>query len=101
MKGIDLLEVKQWYPLSYFKIENSFFSLNADTLINTWSALLVLLLVTLVARWSLTKKQSIGRYLTLAFFRNFIDLCTQAMGTFSFKHTLFITTVFVFISLCN
>lgn len=101
MKGIDLLEVKQWRPLSYFHIENSFFTINGDTLINTWCVLAALLIITLIARWYLTKKQSIGRYLTLSFIRNFIDLCTQAIGHFSLKHTVFITTVFVFITLCN
>lgn len=101
MKGINLFDVKQWQPLSYFNIENSFFTLNSETIINTWIALFVLLVGCLIAYRYMTHKQSLVRYAVLSFVRNFVDLCSQAIGYFSFTHTVFITTIFLFITLCN
>jgi len=101
MKGMDLFEVKQWRPLSYFNVEHSFFALNTETIINTWIALAVLLTGCVIAYRFIPRKQSLVRYAVLSFVRNFIDLCTQAIGTFSLHHTIFITSIFLFITLCN
>lgn len=101
MKDVGLLNIKQWHPLSYFGLEHPFFAIDADTVINTWIVLFVLILLILVARIMLTRRLSIGRYITLAYARSFIDLCSQSFGFFSFDHTAFIISLFTFIILCN
>ena len=64
MKDIGLLNVKQWRPLSYFGLDNPFFSIDQDTVINTWIVLFALIILIIAARIALTKrKSSIGAIL--------------------------------------
>lgn len=101
MKNIELLHKTEWNPLSYFGIQNSLFSLNEKTIINTWIVLAVLVLLIFIARIAITRHSSVGRYVVLNFVRSFIDLCSQSFGFFSFGHTAFIVALFSFILLCN
>lgn len=98
---IGLLNGKQWRPLSYFGFDHSFFSINANTIIDTWVVLGVLLVLIIIARILLIKKSSTGRYIVLSYVRTLMDLCSQSFGYFSFKHTAFIIAIFTFIILCN
>jgi len=98
---IGLLNGKQWRPLSYLGIDHSFFSINSDTIINTWVVLGVLLILIILARILILKKSSSGRYIVLSYVRTFMDLCSQSFGYFSFAHTAFIIAIFTFIILCN
>ena len=70
-------------------------------MINTWIALSAIAFLIILARITLTKKSSIGRYVVLAYVRAFIDLCSQSFGYFSYKHTAFILSLFTFIITCN
>ena len=101
MKGIGLLNSKQWQPLSYFGFEHPFFSIDSETVINTWIVLLVLIVLIIAARSAIRYKSSIGRYIALSYVRSFIDLCSQSFGFYSFDHSAFIIALFTFIILCN
>ena len=98
---IGLLNGKQWQPLSYLGFNHPFFSVNSNTIINTWIVLGALILLIALARWSLNYKSSAGRYIVLSYIRSFVDLCSQSFGHFSFSHTAFIVSIFTFIILCN
>jgi F-type H+-transporting ATPase subunit a len=98
---IGLLNGKQWRPLSYFGFNHSFFSINSDTIINTWIVLGTILILIVLALWLLRYKSSTGRYVVLTYVRSFVDLCSQSFGYFSFGHTAFIVALFTFIILCN
>ncbi len=98
---IGLLNGKQWQPLSYLGFDHPFFSINSDTIINTWIVIGTIIALILVARWFLKFKSSSGRYIVLMYVRSFIDLCSQSFGYFSFAHTAFIIALFTFIILCN
>lgn len=101
MKTIGLSSIKQWRPLSAFGLNHPFFSLDVDTIINTWIVLAVLIILIIVARITLTKKSSVIRYITIQYVRTFVDLCSQSFGFFSFEHTAFIIALFTYILLCN
>lgn len=101
MKNIELLHTTEWNPLSYFGIHNSLFSLNENTIINTWIVLAVMALLIFIARIAITRKSNVGRYIVISYIRSFIDLCSQSFGFFSFGHTAFIIALFTFILLCN
>lgn len=101
MKNIELLHTTEWNPLSYFGIHNSLFSLNENTIINTWIVLAVLALLIFIARIAITRKSGVGRYIVISYIRSFVDLCSQSFGFFSFGHTAFIIALFTFILLCN
>ena len=101
MNGIGLLNVKQWRPFSYFGLEHPFFSIDQDTVINTWIVLAALIFLIVIARFAMKRKSSMGRYVALSYVRSFIDLCSQSFGYFAFNHTAFIVSLFTFIILCN
>lgn len=98
---IGLLNGKQWRPLSYLGFDHPFFSINSETIINTWIVIAAIILLIIVARWALRYKSSTGRYIVLTYIRSFIDLCSQSFGYFSFGHTAFIISLFTFIIFCN
>ena len=98
---IGLLNGKQWQPLSYLGFNNPFFSINSDTIINTWIVIAAIILLIVLSRWIMRYKSSTGRYVVLTYVRSFIDLCSQSFGYFSFAHTAFIISLFTFIIFCN
>lgn len=101
MDGAQFLQVHAWHPLRKFNINHAFFDINKDTIIYTWMALLLLLLLIAIARFFLYKKESLVRYVTLTFIQSFTTLTKQTLGYFSAQHFYFITSLFCFIVLCN
>lgn len=101
MKGLDLLEAEQWSLAPIFGFESPFLALNQSTIINTWAALLLIFIVVLPVGWFLKRKDSIVRFIILSFIQSFVDMTTQAIGSFSFTHFSFITALFCFIFVCN
>lgn len=101
MNEIDLVEANQWLIGPFFGIEHSFLRINKPTVIYTWITLIILALVLLVGRYLLTKKDSIGHFITISLVQFFIDLINQTLPTFSFNHFTFITTTFCFVLACN
>ncbi len=97
-----MLEAKHTFPLlSYFNITHSFFNVNITTLTGTWIALCLIVTSTIVLRFFLKKHSSVVRYATLEITRSFIDICTQSLGYFDYKHGSFLFTLFIFIFMCN
>jgi F-type H+-transporting ATPase subunit a len=101
MKEIGFLNDRQWHPFSYFGFKHPFFSIDKDTIINTWVVLLAILVLIILARMCMRYKSSIGRYISLGYVRSFTDLCSQSFGYFAYNHTAFIIALFTFIILCN
>lgn len=101
MKSLDLLEAEQWSLAPIFGFEHPLLSLNQSTIINTWAALILIFIVLLPVSWILKRKTSVARFIILSFIQSFVDMTTQALGTFSFNHFSFITALFCFIFVCN
>ncbi len=76
-------------------------SIHQETVIATWAVLIVIALVIVIARFALYKKSEVVHYIITSFVRYFIDLCTETMGFFNRAHFSFITSLFIFIFLCN
>lgn len=101
MKGTELLDIKPW-KLTWLGLDHPFFNLNSTTIINTWIILGIILLIALPTRWLIRKKESVTRYVITEFSALFLDMCEQTLGGyFSFGHFSFITSLFIFILLCN
>lgn len=101
MKGSELLDIKPW-QLSWLGLDNPFFYLNSTTLIHTWIILGFLLIALIIIRFFLLKKDSIIRYMATEFASSFLEMCEQTLGGyFTFGHFVFITSLFIFILLCN
>lgn len=101
MKGTELLDIKPW-SLSWLGLDHPFFTLNSTTVLHTWIILGFILLLLIPIRYFLTKKDSIMRYVIAEFATSFLEMCEQTLGTyFTFGHFVFITSLFIFILLCN
>lgn len=101
MNGIGLTEAEQWYIGPLFASQHSFFTINKSTVIYTWITLLVLVGILLFARYLLSKKDSMGRFIVIYCVQLFVDMVNQSMAVFSFNHFVFITTIFCFVFACN
>jgi F-type H+-transporting ATPase subunit a len=87
-------------PLGY---THPFLTLNVNTILNTWVVLGIIVLLGSYARSVIfsQKKTPLTFYTLLTSGEFFIDLCQQALGYVSYIHCMFITTLFIFILLCN
>lgn len=101
MEGLDLLHVELWHPFAYVGLHHPFFAVNADTIINTWILLGILLIAVLPVRWILRRQNSVLRFMILTGIQSFIVLVRQALGTFSFRHFCFVIALFIFIATAN
>jgi F-type H+-transporting ATPase subunit a len=92
----------QWslLPLGYV---HPFFTLNGTTLINTWIVLAIMALLGSYIRSIVFdyKKPPFIYHTLITCGEFFVDICRQALGYNSFFHCMFITTIFIFILLCN
>ncbi len=101
MKGFDLLGGEPWKPLARFGLTHPFFNLDYETIIHTWQILGISLVLLLAVNWLIKKKSGVVYFLATSFVNYFSNLCNQTLGSFSFKHFSFITTIFCFIFSSN
>ena len=102
MNSAHLLETTDhWSIGSWFGLEHPLLELNKATIINTWILLIIFLIILLPVKQLLKSPHSISRFIILSITNFFVDMCTQALGIFSFKHIAFITSLFCFILGCN
>lgn len=101
MSGFDLVDSDQWLLGPLFNSDHPFLRINKYVIIYTWLTLLIVAAVLFIGRYFLTKKESIGWWITLSAVQFFVDLTKQSLPTFSFRHFTFITTTFCFVFACN
>jgi F-type H+-transporting ATPase subunit a len=98
---IESFEQNQVNIGSWFGIESSFLTISLGTIFNTWFILLLLILILLLFRFSLERKKSTLAYILLSATESFMELISQTLGKFIYKHFAFITSLFIFILFCN
>lgn len=101
MGGSSFFHEDVWRPLARFGVTHHFFELNKETLINTWWALALLLLLALYCRYALQNPTSVAGRLVLSGLRSLMSLVTQSMGNFSARYYYFVGSLFLFIITCN
>lgn len=90
-----------WHPLAHLGIKHNAAALQAHTIIATWVVLAVLLVLIFIARFFLSQKDSLGAYAVKSLIKSFMNLIEQAAGMFIYRYYTFITSLFIFIILCN
>jgi len=90
-----------WSLLSRFGIAHPFFEVTISTVASTWAILGILFLLIFVFRSSLSHKESYLRFCVLTGIRMFMDMITQSLGHFSYRHFSFIASLFFFLLVCN
>lgn len=101
MEGLEFLEEKPWRPFTLLGFDSEFLTLNADTIINTWIVLLVIIILCILSHLLLKRHNRFAKYIILTAVEGLEDLTTQAFGRFIAQHFFFISSLFIFVLLCN
>ena len=90
-----------WHPLAPFGITHPAAAVSAPTVISTWVALAVIIALIIIARFFLSRKNSLGAYAVKMVIQSFMNLIEQSAGTFVYRYYTFISSLFIFIIICN
>lgn len=102
MNDFNFLGTKtQWTPLKGFGLTHSFFNATSSTIIATWAVFCALVITILLCRFFFQYKKGLVRFTIMVSIKAFMDLCTQTLGTFNYRHFSFVTALFIFILYCN
>jgi F-type H+-transporting ATPase subunit a len=100
MTGLDTPVLHQWSLAPLCGFAHPLLIINGETVLYTWFAIGLLLISALLFRLVL-KTHGRARFMALAIVSSLMDTTKQTLGTFSFNHFSFISTLFVFIALAN
>lgn len=102
MDGTDFLHIHTWKPFERLGLTHPFFTVNYDTVFNTWLVLGLITLMGVASTWCLKKKpKSLASFVIISFVRFFKDMTSQTLGAFHRTHFNFGTAVFVYLFFCN
>jgi len=101
MQSAEFISKTFWLPLAPFGFTHSFFNVDAEIITYTWITLGFLAILLVGARYALTKKNGIARYLVLTYVESFKQLSEQTFEGFYANHFYFISALFTFILLSN
>ena len=101
MNGLDLAHTEQWLLGPLFDSDHPFFAINKETVIYTWITLAIIAFLLLIARYLLSRKESLSHFAVISVVNFFVDLINQSLPKFAFGHFVFITTAFCFVLMCN
>lgn len=102
MDSFSALDAKpMWSPLSYYGITSSFASISQETIIATWVVLGIAIITVIILRYVALKQSGPLFWISHSFIKGFIDLSTQTLGVFHYRHFSFIISLFLFIFYCN
>ncbi len=100
--NLKILHHKEmWSLFKPLGLAHPFFNVTAETVIATGVVLGSIVLLTLFIRYFLPQKDSVVRFCALEATRALINLCTQTLETFSYKHFSFVASLFIFVFVCN
>ena len=103
---ISLFHTETAKPFARWGIENVFLEFDSLTIIYTWIALGIILLIALLGRWSLNYPRSRACMLTLTIIKSFKSLVEQSITPLPGKpmeerYYFFVGALFFFIFICN
>lgn len=98
MEGLGHAE-HEWNVGQLVGYDHPFLHVTESTVVYTWIALAVIAILIIAARIAFTTR--FGRYIVGTIINYFIDLIENALPSFSFQHCAFVTTLFVYITVCN
>jgi F-type H+-transporting ATPase subunit a len=101
MKNLELFSQEVWNPFYSYGLTNNFWNIRYHTVIFTWVVILFIIFLIFLSRLYLKKENSVGQYLILSFISSFKEQIKEGLGIFEYKHFAFITSLFIFIFLCN
>lgn len=88
-------------PFAQYGLHGPLFDFDKHTLIYTWIALGILLLLSLAGRWAIKRPTSLVGYATLRILKSFKALIEQSAHPFQAQYYYFITSLFCFVFVCS
>ena len=95
--ALELGQERIWHP---FGMTHPLTAIHVDTIVNTWVALGVIVLLIIMARIFL-RGNNLGNYFVKSIVKAFMQMVKQAAGKDVHKYYLFIASLFSFILICN
>lgn len=101
MEGLELFNGEHsWNPFEFLGFHSDLLKINIDTVFNTWIVLIFLTTFLLLCRFFMDKS-TVLTYMVHSFITSFMDLTIQSLGSFNYHHFVFVSSIFIFILLCN
>lgn len=88
-------------PFASYGFRGPLFDFDGETILFTWVALGVMLLLALLGRAALAHPTSLAGYITISIFKSFKSLIEQSSSVFKARYYFFITALFIFIFICS
>jgi len=88
-------------PVPAASTASAMLAIDMDIIIYTWIVLAILLVGLLGIRTILRGKNGLAQFAVTSSVNTLLDMVKQALPVFSFSHFCFISTIFIFIFLCN
>ena len=95
--SLDLFNYGSWKPFARFGAQGPFWTVHSHTIVATWIMIGAIAALIILIRLLLAAKNSYVRYLSFAYVQSFIDLTQQAIGSFVYRYTVMIATIFTFV----
>lgn len=101
MADIELFEQHTYNVGTAIGVHSALLEFNPTTIINTWVALLILLVLVLLGRCALKKPDSLVYHMVISFVEGFMRFSEQTLSFFAYNYFLIAFSFFIFILLCN
>lgn len=95
----DFVAIK---PFQAFGLQTPFWTVHIDTLVYTWIAMAIIMILSLVGRRAIMKGYGVS-LIALAYERVvtfFLDLCTESFGQKNYEYFYFVISLFLFTFTC-
>lgn len=99
---IPIFKYETIQPLKYFGLTSRFWDIHIETLIFTWIAMIMIIVIIVGTRLYMRKKKlSPFLYSIEQMIEFFVDLCKESFGYFEYRYFAFVTSLFIFTFFCN
>lgn len=98
----NIFSSKPYWPLlGYFNIYHSFWNVIIPTVVSTWAVMIMIFIGLFFIKTILANRASYIRFCLLESISSLMEMVTQGLGHFTYKHFSLIAAFFFFILTCN
>lgn len=98
---IQVFEYVEKRPLAWLGLTSDFWTINIDTLIYTWIAMAIIIVLAYVGGHYAKRPYNMVSAAYEVALKFFADLCAESFGFFHYPSFLFVTSIFFFTLVCN
>lgn len=94
--NISIFEYKEIQPLAWLGVTGKFWTIHIDTLIYTWTGMLILLLLALLGRWAIKHDKKLFHVAYEKIATILVDLNKESFKEFNYPYFIFTNTLLLF-----